>query len=513
MADAAPVLDPKRWLTLAVVGAAFFMTILDVTIVNIALPTIGTELSFSRENLQWLITAYAITFGGFLLLGGRLADLLGRRKVFMAGVLIFTTASLVCGLSNSEGLLIAGRAFQGVGAALISPAALAIVSTAFTEGSERNKALGVWGALGGCGGAVGMVAGGILTTYAGWEWIFFVNVPVGAAVLALTLPIVRESRAGGRGRSYDPLGAITVTASMILLVYSLSKAPDVGWSAASTIILLIVAAVLLAAFVVIESREREPLLPLSIFRLGSVTGANIVGLAVGATLVGMFFLLTLYVQEVLHYSALKTGVTFLAIGGTSIPAAAAAEVLVGRIGGKAVMGIGMALMGVASALLAFIPIDGSYVSDLLPAYIAAGIGVPFVFVPVSIAALAGVEARLSGVASGLINTTEQIGAALGVAIVSSVFATHAASLLKSGHSPADAFTSGFRLGFWVLVVFCAIGLVAVLTLVHAEHAEVAPEHVHRAATSTLAMNRAATGALSLAMLAGEEEQPATSPSP
>jgi len=444
MVEAAPALDPRRWLILGIVGAAFLMTVLDVTIVNIALPTIGTALSFSRENLQWLVTAYAITFGGFLLLGGRAADLLGRRRIFVVGVVIFGVASLVCGLSNSEGLLITFRAIQGVGAALISPAALAIVSTAFPEGGERNKALAIWGALGGCGGAIGMVAGGLLTKYAGWEWIFFVNVPVAVAVLVLTVPIVRESRAAADRRSYDPLGAVAVTASLILLVYALSKAPDVGWSSGRTIGLLIAAVALLIAFVAIESRQEEPLLPLSIFRLGSVAGANVVGLVAGAVLVGMFFLLTLYVQEVLHYSALRTGVTFLALGGTSILAAGAAEGLVGRIGAKSVMGIGIALMGAANIWLAFIPVDGSYVSDLLPGYIAAGIGVSFVFVPVSIAALGGVEGRLSGIASGLINTTEQVGAAIGVAIASSIFATHAQSLLSSGHSPPDALTHGFR---------------------------------------------------------------------
>jgi len=504
MTDAAPALDPRRWLALAIVGAAFFMTVLDVTIVNIALPTIGSKLQFSRENLQWLVTAYAITYGGFLLLGGRAADLLGRRAVFLVGVVVFGAASLVCGLSNSEGLLITFRAVQGVGAALISPSALAIVSTAFPEGGERNKALAIWGALGGCGGAVGMVAGGLLTKYAGWEWIFFVNVPVAVAVLALTMPIVRESRAAADRKRYDPLGAFAVTASLILLVYALSKAPDVGWGSGRTIGLLIAAAVLMVAFVVVETRESQPLLPPSIFRLGSVAGANVVGLVAGATLVGMFFLLTLYVQEVLHYSALRTGVTFLALGGTSILAAGAAEGLVGRIGAKAVMGIGITLLGASNIWLAFIPVNGSYAGDLLPAYIAAGIGVSFVFVPVSIAALAGVEGRLSGVASGLINTTEQIGGALGVAIASSIFATHANSLLSSGHSPPDALTSGFRLGFWSLVVFAAVGLAAVVTMVKAEHAEVAPDATPVAAPCSFTLNRAATSAISVAVLSGDE---------
>jgi len=491
---------PNPWLTLAVVGTAFFMTVLDVTIVNIALPTIGEDLKFSTENLQWLITAYAITYGGLLLFGGRLADLLGRRLLFMIGVTVFGVGSLVCGLSNSEGLLITFRAIQGVGAALIAPAALAIVSTAFAEGPARNKALAVWGALAGCGGAVGMIAGGLLTKYAGWEWIFFVNVPIAVAVLVLAVPLVRESKADQARRRYDPFGALTVTAGMMLLVYGLSKAPQAGWGSASTIVSLVASAALLVAFVVIERREEQPLLPLSIFRVGSVAGANVVGFAVGAVLIGMFFVLTLYVQEVLGYSALKTGVTFLGVGGTSILAAGAAEALVGRIGAKPVMTVGVVLMGAAAVRLAFIPVQGSYASDLLPAYIATGIGVSFVFVPVSIAALGGVEGRLSGIASGLINTSEQIGGALGVAVASTVFATHAQSLIKSGHEPTQALTSGFQWAFWAMFAFAALGLVAALTMVRAEHAEAPIEEYHRAAPSTLGFNRAATGGLSLALL-------------
>jgi Na+/melibiose symporter-like transporter len=292
----------------------------------------------------------------------------------------------------------------------------------------------------------------------------------------------------------------------VLLVYGLSKAPDAGWGSGQTIGLLVGAAALLAVFVVIEGRQTQPLLPLSIFRIGSVAGANVVGIVAGATLVGMFFLLTLYVQEVLHYSALRTGVTFLAVGGTSIFAAGAAEPLVGRIGAKGVMAIGVALMGLANLWLAFIPVDGSYAADLLPGYIAAGIGVAFVFVPVSIAALAGVEGRMSGIASGLINTTEQVGAAVGVAIASSLFATHAQSLLASGHTPPDALTHGFRYGFWSLVAFAGIGLVAVVALVKSEHAEAETE----AAVCSFTMNRATSKAISAAVLPVEEAgRPAT----
>ena len=331
--------DPHRWRILAVVATAFFMTILDVSIVNVALPSIGEDLEFSRENLQWVITAYAITFGGFLLLGGRAADLLGRRRVFMVGVALFTVASLVCGLSGSEGMLIAARAVQGLGAAIISPAALSIVMTSFAEGADRNKALGIWGALGGSGAAVGVLAGGILTEQLGWEWIFWVNVPVGALVLALTPFIVPESFRETARRRYDPLGAITVTAGLALLVYAISEAPNVGWLTARTILLLVAAAALLVAFLVTERTVEEPLMPFQIFRVHTVAGANAVGALLGAVLFANFFLLTLYVQNVLGFSAQRTGVTFLATAGTAVISAGIAQALTTRFGAKPIMTI------------------------------------------------------------------------------------------------------------------------------------------------------------------------------
>src|SRR5262245_11453355 len=294
------------------------MTILDVSLVNVALPSLGKDLDFSQENLQWVITAYAIAFGGFLLLGGRAADLLGRRRVFFVGVAVFTIASLVCGLSQSEGMLIAARAVQGLGAAIISPAALSIVMTSVEEGAERNKALGIWGALGGSGAAVGVLAGGVLTKYLGWEWIFFVNVPVGALVLALTPGIVPESRLDRADRHYDALGAVLVSGGLALFVYTISKAPDVGWGTTRTILLLVVSGALLLGFLVNESRAKDPLMPFSIFRVRTLAGANVVGWLLGAVLFANFFLLTLYVQDVLGYSALKTGVTFVATAGTAV---------------------------------------------------------------------------------------------------------------------------------------------------------------------------------------------------
>ena len=310
--------NPHRWRILAVVATAFFMTILDVSIVNVALPSISRALDFSRENLQWVITAYSIAFGGFLLLAGRAADLLGRRRVFMVGVALFTLASLVCGLAQSEGMLIAARAVQGLGGAIITPAALSIVMTSFEEGAERNKALGIWGALGGSGAAVGVLAGGVLTKYLGWEWIFFVNVPVGALVLVLTPRIVPESRREGAERSYDVLGAVLVSGGLALFVYTISRAPDVGWGSARTILLLIASGALLVGFLVNERRVHDPLMPFHIFRVRTVAGANVVGALLGAVIFANFFLLTLYVQNVLGYSALKTGVTFVATAGTAV---------------------------------------------------------------------------------------------------------------------------------------------------------------------------------------------------
>src|SRR5213595_2209201 len=326
---------PHRWRILAVVASAFFMTILDVSIVNVALPSIGRDLHFSQANLQWVITAYAIAFGGFLLLGGRAADLLGRRRVFIVGVALFTIASLVCGLAQSEGMLIASRAVQGLG-----------------------------GALGGSGAAVGVLAGGVLTKYLGWEWIFFVNVPVGALVLALTPRIVPESRREGAERSYDVLGAVLVSAGLALLVYTISRAPDVGWATARTILLLVASGALLVGFLVNERRVHDPLMPFHIFRVRTVAGANVVGLLLGSVIFANFFLLTLYVQDILGYSALKTGFTFVATAGTAVVAAGVAQALTTKVGPKPIIAIGLALLTGAMIWYSQIPVHGSFVAHL-----------------------------------------------------------------------------------------------------------------------------------------------------
>jgi EmrB/QacA subfamily drug resistance transporter len=451
--------DPRRWQALALVCVAFFMTVLDVSIVTVALPSIAESLHLTDSTLQWVLTAYAITFGGFLLLGGRTCDLLGRRRMFMIGLALFTLSSLGCGLAGSTAELITSRAFQGVGAAIISPATLAIITTTFEEGAERNKALGIWGAMGGAGAAAGVLFGGILTRYLGWEWIFFVNVPVGALVLVATPFRVRESRAPLESRSFDLPGAVLVTAGTALLVFAISRAPTVGWATAQTIGLLVGSIVLLGLFVAWEARTAAPLMPLSVFRIRSLAGANAVSVLMGGTIFANFFLLTLYVQDVLGYSALRTGLTFLATAGTTVVVAGVAQAMTTKFGPRPVLVAGLVLLTAGMLYYAQIPVHGHFASDLLPGYLLVGVGLAAAFVSVSIAALAGVGPREAGLASGLLNASQQVGGALGVAIAGSVAVTHADSLLSSGHSPAEAFTSGYALGFWVIAGFSAAAAV------------------------------------------------------
>jgi EmrB/QacA subfamily drug resistance transporter len=371
-------------------------------------------------------------------------------------------------------VLIAARAVQGIGAAIVSPATLSIITTTFEEGSERNKALGIWGAMGGSGAAAGVLFGGILTKYAGWEWVFFVNIPVAAIVLALTRAVVRESRVTGM-RGFDAGGATTITASLALLVYGISKAPDVGWGSGRTIGFLIAAAVLLAAFLVIENKHSAPMMPFDIFRTKTVTGANVAGFFLGAVVFANFFLLTLYVQQVLHYSALKTGLTFLATAGTVIPVAGLSQALVTKLGPRPVMAVGLVLITGGMIWYSQIPAHANFVSDLLPGYLMVGVGMAFAFIPMSIAALAGVRPDEAGLASGLINTSQQIGGALGVAIAATVAFTHTTTLLHSGHDLASAQTSGFALGFWVIAGFGAAAVVATLALIRPQEVVVEGE--------------------------------------
>jgi EmrB/QacA subfamily drug resistance transporter len=456
-----------RWRAFALLAVAYFVTIADLAIVNVALPTIGRKLHFSESNLQWVVTAYGLTFGGILLLGGRAADLLGRRRIFMIGLTVFTAASLGCALSGSEWTLIMMRGVQGFGAAIILPAALSIVMNMFEEGAERNKALGVWGAVGATGATFGVLAGGVLTRYAGWEYIFFLNVPIGVVALALTRRIVPESRLETTRRRYDPLGALTVTGGLLLLVYTISQAPNVGWETPRTISLLALSAASLVAFAVIETRVEAPLLPLAIFRSRTLTGANSVSFLLGASFFAFIFVATLYMQQVLGYSAIQTGLAWLATSVTSVAFAGVSQALVTRRSPKLVMATGMALIG-TGLLWAAQAGHGHYWSSLLGPFFVTGVGTAFAFIPVSIAALAGIEQHEAGLASGLLNTTQQLGGALGVAVASTVTAAHLKSLAHQGDSARDALSGGLHWALWVCGATALAAVVATLLLVRSD---------------------------------------------
>lgn len=467
--------DSRRWKALAVLGVAYLMVVLDVSIVNVALPSIQTDLGFTTEDLQWVVSGYALTFGGFLLLGGRAGDLLGRRRLFMVGLALFAAFSLLCGLSVSSGMLIAARALQGAAGAILSPSVFAIVSVTFEEGSERNKALGILGAIAGSGAAIGVLLGGVLTQYAGWEWIFFVNAPIGVGALFLVPRLVRESRADGLAQHFDAAGAVTVTASLMLLVYGLTQSTNVGWSSGQTIGVLIGSAALMAAFLLIEMRSRSPLMPLGIFRRRTLAGANLIGFILGTMVFGMFFLLSLYMQQVLGFSALETGVGYLAVALTAIVASGLSQALVTKAGVKPILTMGMLLLGGGLFYFTQVSVDGSYAADLLPGFLLVGVGLGFAFVPVSIAALAGVTGREAGLASGLINTTQQIGGALGLAILTTVSTTRTGNLLEKGIDRPTALTDGFGLAFWVGVGFAVVAGVATLLALRREELAVVPE--------------------------------------
>jgi EmrB/QacA subfamily drug resistance transporter len=438
----------RRWRAFAVLAVSFFMTIADLAIVNVALPTIGRKLHMPESSLQWVVTGYGLTFGGFLLLGGRAADLLGRRRVLMAGLFVFTAASLGCGLATTDSFLIPMRCVQGLGAAIVLPAALSIVMNMFPEGAERNKALGVWGAIGASGATVGLIAGGLLTRYAGWQYIFFLNVPIGAAALLLAPRLVPESRLATARRRYDPFGAVTVTGGLSLLVYAISTAPQAGWGTARTVSLLAVSAALLAAFLVIETRVEAPLMPLRIFGNKTLAGANAVGVLLGGSFFAFIFTGTLYMQQVLGYSALKAGLAWLAASLTSVAFAGLSQALVTRGSAKLVMAAGMAMIGGGILWATQAPVHGHFWASLAGPFVIVGIGTAFAFIPVSIAALAGVAGHEAGLASGLINTSQQLGGAIGVAIASTIAATRASTLLRQGAAPAAALTGGFHWAFW-----------------------------------------------------------------
>ncbi len=455
----------NRWRAFALLAVSFFMTVIDLTIVNVSLPTIGRDLHFSATSLQWVVTAYALTFGGFMLLGGRAADLLGRRRILMVGLSLFTAASLTCGLATSDAFLIASRAVQGLGAAIMLPAALSIVMNMFEEGAERNKALGIWGGLGASGATVGMLAGGLLTRYAGWQYIFYLNVPIGAAALALAPRIVPDSRLATTRRRFDALGAITGTGGLVLLVDAIAQAPQYGWGATRTIALLAASVVLLVAFLVIESRTEEPLLPLSIFRLRTLAGANAAGLLLGGSFFAFIFVGTLYMQQVLHYSALQTGLAWLAASLTSIALAGISQALVTRGGAKVVMAIGMTLIGMGVLWATQVPLRGHFLANLAGPFAVTGAGTAFAFIPISIAALTGVSEHQAGLASGLLNTSQQLGGAIGIAIASSVAVSHTNALLHAGTAAPAALTGGFQHALWLLGAIALLAVPAIFALV------------------------------------------------
>jgi len=470
------VSDRRKWLALALLSAVQFMVVLDIAIVNVALPSIQVDLGFSQENLQWVISAYALVFGGFLLLGGRAADLLGRRRIFLVGTIVFTISSLLAGLAWSEASLIGARAFQGLGAAVITPAALSILSTTFVEGRERNIALGVWGAVGGFGAAAGVLMGGVLTDALSWEWIFFVNIPVGLTALVLAPILLKESR-DASVKSFDALGAVLVTSGLSSLVYAITQAATDGWLAGKTVAFFAASIVLLLGFIAWEVRHPEPLMRFGILRTKTVTGANVAGFILGTATFSLFLMLTLYMQQVLGYSPMKTGVAYLAVAGTAIFTSAIAAQLVTRIGVKPVLVVGMTSLTAGLVYFTQVSVGGSYLADLLPGFLLIAVGLGFSFVPISIAALAGIQPAEAGLASGLINTSQQIGGALGIAALSTIATSRTEDAIAGGSTQAAALVSGFHGAFLAGVILAAIGIVAALTLIRRDELEQGAEPV------------------------------------
>ena len=476
--------ERTKWFALALLCTVQFMVVLDIAIVNVALPSIQKDLHFSEQNLQWVISAYALVFGGFLLLGGRLADIIGRKRVFMAGLVIFSLGSLLCGLAWSEASLIAARALQGLGAAAITPSALSILTVTFKEGRERNIALGAWGAVGGFGAAAGVLMGGILTDLLSWQWIFYVNVPVGLAALALAPILLTESK-DAHGQSHDIPGAVLVTSGLVLLVLGVTQGQTWHWGSAKTIGVFVASGLLLAAFALWEQRQRDPLVPFSIFRLQTLTAANVAGFIMGTALFSMFLMLTLYMQQVLGYSPLKTGIAYLAVAGTAIIWANVAAAAVNKVGVKPALILGMGLLTAGLVYFTQVSVDGSYWADLFPGFLILGVAIPFAFVPITIAALAGTKPHEAGLASGLINTSQQIGGAVGIAILSTIAVSTTTDSVKSGTATPVALTDGFVNAFWAGAGIAFVGLLVSIFMVRgrdlqtqqAPHAEPVLENV------------------------------------
>jgi EmrB/QacA subfamily drug resistance transporter len=458
--------ETNPWLVLVLICLAQFMVVLDGTIVNVALPSIQKDLGLDEANLQWIVNAYALVFGGFLLLGGRAGDLLGRKRLFLIGLVIFTAASLLNGLATSSGMLIGFRALQGLGAALISPAALSIIATSFREGAERAKALAVWAAIAIGGSAVGLILGGFLTQYFSWPWIFFVNVPVGIVGFVLSLRLIPESRDEHAHRSFDLAGAVSITAGLMTLVYAIVSAQQHGWTSASTLATFGVAALLHAAFVVIELRTRSPLVRLSIFRTRSLTVANVVMFLVGAGMFAMFFFNTLYIQRVLGYGPLEAGLAFLPFTAGIMVSAGLASRFAPRIGVRPVAAVGMVVSALGMLLLTRLPVDGSYLTDVLPALVLTSLGMGAVFMPLTLIATTGLDDEDQGLASGLFNTSQQIGGALGLAVLSTIAASRTAAL--GGKTP-EALVGGFHAAFAAGALLVLAALVVMLATLRARH--------------------------------------------
>jgi len=459
--------ERNKWVVLVLVCLAQFMVILDSTIVNVALPSIQTDLHLSEANLQWIVNSYTLVFGGFLLLGGRAGDLIGRKRLFLAGLVVFTVASLLNGLAVNEGMLIATRALQGLGAAFVSPAALSIISTTFAEGKERARALGVWAAIAIGGAAVGLILGGLLTQLLSWPWIFFVNVPVGIVTFILSLRLIPESRDEHAERAFDVAGAVTVTGGLMSLVYAIVKSETAGWTSATTIGFFVLSAVLLASFVVIELRSKAPLVRLSIFRVRSLLTANVVMLLVACGMFAMFFFNTLYIQRVLGYGPLEAGLAFLPFTAGVMVSAGLAAQFAPRVGVRPVAALGMIVTALGMLLLVRLPVDGSYLSDVLPALVVTSLGMGAVFMPLTLIATTGLKDDDQGLASGLFNTSQQIGGALGLAILSTIAASKTTA--AGGATDPEALVTGFHWAFGGAALFVTAGLVAMLALLRKQH--------------------------------------------
>ena len=493
--QAPPLYTPRaKNLALVLLAMTQFVIVIDASIVNVALPSIGAHLHFARADLSWVVNAYVLTFGGFLLLGGRMADLLGRRRMFMLGLVVFSLASFAGGIAQSEGWLIAARAVQGLGAAIVSPAALSIITVTFAEGAERNRALGIWGAVAGAGGAAGVLLGGILTSGLSWRWVLFVNVPIGLIAALLAPRTLRESRAEDGTTTFDLPGAVTVTAGLSLLVYAVVDTVNSGWGSTATLLRLGGAALLLIAFLVIERSSSHPLMPFSIFRLRTLRGANIVGLLIGMSLFSMFFFISLYLQNVMHYSPIKTGISYLPLAVGIIISAGAAAQLVTRLGFKPPLIAGMLL--IAGGLLWFSQVPatgGSYAADVLGPSLLAAVGLGFSFVPVTIAAVTGTKPHEAGLASGLINTSQQVGGALGLAILATIANSRTQSLFHAGvHSTSIALTKGFDRAFLVGAGFAIVGAILAAVLISSRDSH---EHSKAARSAAPAVTDADTASV------------------